>query len=122
MVLEAKITNWLNHIAKEGDLPKNCNAIYIGLLEGKTNYMLHFLGSFDFDREDDDWACEDKNDYIPNKRYLDSGISNLEEWESFQNDVVSIISNLKSSNNLILSQTNNIAVGFDSGDLVHINA
>ena len=119
-VLEAKITNWLNHIAKESILPEKCNAIYIGLIEGQKNYMIHFLGSVEFDKEDDDWACEGINDYIPNKRYLDSGITIQEAWEEFQNEVVSIIKELKSNNNPILSQTSNIAVGFDSGDLEYI--
>ena len=44
-------------LAAEGPLPENVKAIYIGLFEGKENYTIHFLGSAEYDPDDDDWAC-----------------------------------------------------------------
>jgi len=119
--MEQKIHNWLTEISNEGNLPEDCQAIYIGLFENETgDYMLHFLGSTEFDPEDDDWACENENDFLPKIRYLESGVSNEIDWKSFQDEVVSIIKTLKSEKNLVLSQVKNIAVGFDSGDLEYI--
>jgi len=119
-LLEEKITDWITKISKEGDLPSNCKAIYIGLFENETGYMIHFMGSVEFDPEDDDWACEDSEDYFPKNRYLESGIPSSENWESFLNEVNTVVKNLKSNKNLVLSQVKNLAIGFDSGDLIHI--
>jgi len=114
-----KIYTWLVKITKEGHLPDNCQAIYIGLFENKE-YMIHFLGSVEFDKKNNDWACESKEDYYPQNRYLSSGISTNKDWKLFFNDVIKIIKELKDDQNIVLSQVNNIAVGFDSGDLTYI--
>jgi len=119
-MLEVKIRDWLQSITEEGALPSRCKGIYIGLFEGKSEYTIHFLGSLDFDAEDDDWACEDDEDYFPKHRYLQSGISTESGWELFLQDVIAALNNIRAEGNTILSQTSNLAVGFDSGDLVHL--
>lgn len=119
-MLKGKITKWLKSITDEGDLPDNCEAVYIGLFESEKEYMIYFLGSTDFDPENDDWACEEDNDYYPKNKYLESGVSTSEDWEKFQDDVVEIIKNIKTDKNLILAGAKNIAVGFDNGDLEYL--
>ena len=118
-MLTKKIHDWLIKITNEGNLPTNCQAIYIGLFENKE-YMIHFLGSVEFDKLNDDWACESKVDYYPKNRYLSTGISTDEDWKVFLNNVIEIIKELKNDKELILNQTNHISVGFDSGDLIAI--
>ncbi|WP_316347420.1 hypothetical protein [Desulfuromonas acetoxidans] len=118
--LEDITTQWITEITKEGGLPENCQAIYIGLLETETNYIAHFMGSAEFTPGDDDWACEDEDSYFPENRYLDTGISAETDWEEFQELMVKTIENLKKNKNLIFSQAKGLAVGFDSGELIYI--
>ncbi len=119
-MLGTKIEAWLRAITDAGSLPDGCAAIYIGLFEGEAEYTLHFLGSIEFEREDDDWACEADGDYMPERRYLASGVSTDADCESFLTDVVAAIREVRSSGDTILSQTSNVAVGFDSGELEYI--
>ena len=120
-MLEAKIKEWLSKITEEGNLPDKCKAIYIGLFENaEKRYMIHFLGSVDFDDADDDWACEDDDDYYPKNRYLDSDISTQTNWEEFQKEVVDIIKLIRSKKDTILSTVEHIGVGFNSGKLENI--
>ncbi len=119
-MIEELISNWINEISKEGPLPSSCKAILIGLYESEKEYVIYFAGSTDFDPEDDDWACKDDTDYEPKNRYLNSGISITEDWQSFQESVIESIKTIKKRDNTILNQTNNIVVGFDSGDLEYI--
>ena len=73
--MNSKLTAWLEAITSEGPLPNDCEAIYIGIFEQESEYGLHFLGSTEFDAEDEDWACEKPGDYVPQHRcLLDTGI------------------------------------------------
>jgi hypothetical protein len=94
-MLEEKITQWITEITKEGELPQRCQAVYLGLFENETGYMMNFVGSVDFDAEDDDWACDEEEDYFPKNRYLESGVTTETDWERFQDEVVNIIKKLK---------------------------
>ena len=114
------ISNWINDITKEGLLPSHCKAILIGLFEGEKDYVIYFSGSADFDPEDDDWACDDANDYGPKAKYHYSGIPITESWEVFQASVIASIIKIRAEGNTIRNQTNNLAVGFDSGDLTYL--
>ena len=114
------ISNWINEITKEGPLPSHCKAILIGLFEGEKDYVIYFSGSADFDPEDDDWACEDANDYGPNNKYHYSDVPTTESWEVFQASVIESIKTIRENGNTILNQTNNLAVGFDSGNLIYL--
>jgi len=118
--LEEITTQWIAEITKEGALPENCQAIYIGLIESETTYYAHFMGSVEYTPDDDDWACEDDDSYFPENRYLDTGISLETDWEKFQDEMVRIIKKLNKNKELILSSAKGLAVGFDSGDLVYI--
>jgi hypothetical protein len=114
------ISNWINEITKEGPLPPHCKAILIGLFEGEKDYVIYFSGSVEFDPEDDDWACQDENDYEPKNKYHYSGVPTTENWEVFQASVIESIRTIRQNANTILNQTKNIAVGFDSGDLIYL--
>jgi hypothetical protein len=114
------ISNWINEITKEGPLPSHCKAILIGLFESEKDYVIYFSGSVEFDPDDDDWACQDANDYEPKTKYHHSGVPATENWEVFQASVIETIKTIRQNGNTILNQTNNIAVGFDSGDLIYL--
>jgi len=111
------IKEWLHSIEKEGPLPASCKAIYIGLFEGEKEYQIYFIGSCKFDSENEDWACISDGDYIPKNKYLSSGVPTSSDWAEFDNQVVSIIKDLKSSGDTILNTVKNIGVGFDSGNI-----
>ena len=119
-MLEEKLIKWITDISTEGELPQSCCAIYIGLFENETGYMIHFMGSVEFDPDEDDWACEKDNNYFPRNRYFKTGISTETEWKKFQNEVVAIVRRLKNNKKLILSQIEHIAVGFDNGSLEYV--
>jgi len=119
-LIEEKISQWLTDITNEGPIPEKCKTIYIGLFEGIAEYMIHFLGSVEFDPNDDDWALEKKEHYIPQHRYLKSGITTEIGRSDFQIKVISIIENLKHETDLILSQVEHIAIGFDNGGLIYL--
>jgi len=108
---------WLSAINSEGNLPEPCRAIYIGLFEGETEYQMHFVGSIEFDSEDEDWACEEERDYLPENRYLLSGVSKSTDWSVFEGDVIQIIKELKAQSFPPLNAVENIGIGFDSGGL-----
>lgn len=119
-MLSELINSWIEEISKEGHLPDNCKALYIGLFEREDGYTLHFIGSVEFDETDDDWACTDNDNYIPENNYLYTTWVPNDDWEIFQNQVIDIIQQIKSNGNNILSETKNVAVGFDSGNLNYI--
>lgn len=120
-MIEAKIREWLSAIANERKLPERCKAVYIGLFESADGrYMFSFLGSIDFDDEDDDWACEGDGDYYPQNRYLDSGVSTKTNWDEFQEMIIGILKSIRNEKGNILSTVKHIGVGFDSGDLEKI--
>jgi hypothetical protein len=120
-MLEVKIREWLSVIANEGKVPTQCKAVYVGLFESVDGrYMLSFLGSVDFDEEDDDWACEEDDDYYPQNRYLDSEVSTKTNWEEFQETVLGILKSIRNEKGNVLSDVKHVGVGFDSGDLAKI--
>jgi|GEM_PF-952457 uncharacterized protein (DUF952 family) len=120
-MLEDTIRLWILRISNERNLPRQCQAIYIGMFQSETVYKLHFLGSLKFDIKDSDWACTNEEDYIPKHQYLKTNIPTTTHWKDFESQVVNIIKDLYSASNTILSQGNNLAAGFDSGDLIYIN-
>ena len=119
--LRKQLLDWIIKITKEQELPSSCNAILIGLFNGANgNYMIYFLGSNEFDVENDDWACLSENDYEPRNKYLDSKILTTKPWKEFENIIISEIENIIKNHETILNQTSNIAIGFDDGDLYNI--
>ena len=119
--MDSKLTAWLEAITSEGPLPNDCEAIYIGIFEQESEYGLHFLGSTEFDAEDDDWACEKPGDYLPQQRnLLDTGIPLSTDWQATLSLIADAVRRLSSAGTTILSSTDNVAVGFDDGDLERI--
>ena len=119
--MDSKLTAWLEAISTEGPLPDDCKAIYIGIIEQESEYGLHFLGSTEFDAVDDDWACEKPGDYLPQHRYLlDTGIPSNTDWREALSRIADAVRRVSSAGTTILSNTDNVAVGFDDGDLERI--
>ena len=89
--MKNQIESWLAKIDEEGEIPSNCAAIYIGLFEGKEDYQIYFVGSVDFDEEDEDWACIEDSEYVPENKYFASGVPTTTDWSDFEGDIISII-------------------------------
>lgn len=121
MKFKRDIKNWIVEITNEGDLPKNCQAILIGLYtsaDGK--YIIYFSGSTSFDRNNDDWACLEDEDYAPKNRYFYTEVYTSKNWKIFQNMVIDEIKAIIITEITILNQTHNIAIGFDDGNLIYL--
>ncbi len=117
------LKGWIKEISDEEIVPENIQALNFGIFESENGYTVYLTGSMEYDNEDDDWACNE--DFVPNNRYLEFNgeeISNL-DWEDFQNLMVeslkSIISSKEISEYKILN-VDNIAIGFDDGELVKV--
>ncbi|MHC4659146.1 MAG: hypothetical protein ACYS83_08215 [Planctomycetota bacterium] len=117
--LSNRITAWLTRISSTESLPKDIEAIYIGLFEGEHNYNIYFSGSKGYDPEDDDWACN--QDFEPQFKYLDSGIGTSMDWQAFKAKVIDTIKIiLEGDTSSILHNASHVSVGFDGGNLTHI--
>ena len=109
----------LEAISSEGPVPAECKAAYIGVFEDQSGqYVIHFLGSVDFDAEDDDWACETDQDWIPEHRYLQSGVSSTVGWMQFLAGLEEAVRQIAAKKGTLLSDISHVAVGFDGGDLI----
>ena len=120
-MIDSKLKAWLAAVSSEGPLPKNCKAIYIGIFEQESEYGLHFVGSTEFDADDDDWACEKPGDYIPRNRYLlETGIPIATEWQDTLSLIATAVRRASAEGVTVLSDADNVAVGFDDGDIEQV--
>ena len=113
------IIDWLDEISASETLPNNIEALYIGLFEGDDCYNIYMIGSERFDEEDEDWACD--GDFVPQSKYLETGIPTSEDWKAFMDEVVIIVKDyLDTTPDSILSKVNHVGIGFDDGDIAVI--
>lgn len=114
--MRTELEAWIKKIS---DRPRKIKAINIGLFEGEKGYQAYLTGSYDYDPEDDDWACNE--DYVPEQKYLELPDSHGLEWEVIQNTVSEYISEIiEESSDTILNHVSVVTVGFDDGDLIRI--
>lgn len=115
--LKNVVKNWLIDIDKTEVLPSDIIALSFNLY---MPYGLELVGSKSYDKEDDDWACEE--DFKPKQRKCpDFEVPYSLEWEEVLKIVVGILKELVielSSTNLF--SVKHIAAGFVDGDLIVI--
>lgn len=113
--MKSEIEAWIKQISDRPEV----KAINIGLFQAGSVYQAYLIGSFEYDPEDDDWACNE--DYVPEYRYLElPGTSEL-GWETLLDLVSKSISEIIADNaDNILNHVPVVTVGFDDGNLIRI--
>lgn len=109
------ITEWLLNIDKQIELPQHIIAINFDLSQP---YAVTFIGSSEYDSEDEDWACDDELEdcvgFVDIQALLTSEIS----WEAVQTMVATILTELMQTlPNLNIFQVDHITLGFVDGNL-----
>ena len=109
---------WLSTIDAE-PLPSEIIAVNLGLFETATGYGAYFVGSRQFDPEDDAWAC--KEDFVPNAKYFPVGAFRGMPWPDVANCYKRLLeSYLAGHPGSQLHRLAAVTVGFDDGDLERV--
>ncbi|MDF3821721.1 hypothetical protein P3G55_17585 [Leptospira sp. 96542] len=134
-----KFSNWFLQIIKENKIPYDINGLYFGLFEttfkklfkSKQTIAIYLIGSFSWDQNDSDWACNE--DFVPENMYLYLEIME----EIYNNENINIYTKcflslavvflylkefFENPNNLnsLMNNSFYIATGFDDGDLYNL--
>ena len=121
--MKQEIINWLNRIEQiDGVPPREVIAFNFGIFESEDGYKMYLVGGFEYDENDDDWACIEMPEAL--HRYLDiSSEMKSESWETVLNNSANILSELEHEgklNDTILRNAIAITTGFDDGELIKI--
>ncbi|MGY0216333.1 hypothetical protein ACWJJH_02970 [Endozoicomonadaceae bacterium StTr2] len=99
------------------NVPKEVIAFSINIYE--TPFSVEVVGSFEFDEDDSDWACNE--DWFTNDRISEVSESLFGNfWESAEENVISFVKKYLQSqapNVNVLKSSRAVAVGFVDGDL-----
>jgi hypothetical protein len=121
--MKKDILEWLKVIEeKDGTPPYEVIAFNLGLTEGEDGFMMYFIGAFEYNENDDDWACVEP----PTKPYryltLPKNIQN-QSWKTVS-DLTRIslleLENDGSLNTTLIKNAIAITTGFDDSELIKI--
>lgn len=117
--LKEVVKNWIVNIDKTETLPSNIVALCFNIEE---DYGLEMVGSTWFDEEDEDWACDDDDTFVPAQRSCPNfKLPDTLQWEEVLEIVVAILKDLtKELADLSLFKVEHIATGFVDGNLIII--
>lgn len=97
-------------------IPKRVVAWHFDLSEP---YALQLAGSSSYDADDEDWACEDEDEFYPQESYLELDFLKNLSWEEVLQAVSQALRELRGEMaDAKLFKYEHIAVGFVDGDLV----
>lgn len=115
--LKEVIKKWIVNVDRTEELPSDIVALCFNIYEP---YGIEMVGSTWFDKDDEDWACDE--DFEPTQRSCpDFEISDKLEWEEVLEIVVAILKDLINElPDIKLLKVDHIAVGFTDGDLTII--
>ncbi len=114
-IVKEVIKEWIKKIDEEKSIGKEIKALYFGI--GEIDYSLRLTGAIEYDKEDEDWACDE--DYIPKNeecREIEypEGIDPEKVLRIIKKALKEIISEFKE---IELFKGRHVAVGFDDGEL-----
>ncbi|PSL12020.1 hypothetical protein CLV44_1204 [Marinobacterium halophilum] len=116
---EEDFIGWLDG-QLNGEIPDNIIAFNLNIYE--SPFKIEIVGSNEFDREDEDWACNE--DWVPQNRTISVSTSLLgDSWEETQSNLIAMAQGyLKSdaSNVSKLRKAKAFAVGFVDGNLCYV--
>jgi predicted transcriptional regulator YdeE len=118
-----EVENWISEISDDKSFTSEIVAINFGLFESEDGCMTYCIGSKIYDRENDEWACNE--DFIPQNKYLKipNRLTENKNWQEIQNMFSEILQKYISSLDYefsLLNKVKAITCGFDEGDLQKI--
>lgn len=119
--LHSIVSEWILSIEAENNLPDDTEGLYFGIFEEGTtgNYMLYLVGSNNYDKDDNDWACMSNQTFIPENMYCPIlPISPSDDWETDLNIIIDCLKTIIGETPALrLWQVPVITAGFDEGEL-----
>ena len=121
--MKEEIIDWLTRIEKiDGFPPNEVLAFNFGIYESESGYKIYLVGGFEYDEDDDDWACiempEAEHRYLSFPTEMESLL-----WEDLLKSVADVLRELEKEgrfNTTILKNVKAITTGFDDGELIKI--
>ena len=115
--LKQKLRELLEGLERE-QIPKRVIAWHFDLYEP---YALQLAGSSSFDADDDDWACEDEDEFYPECSRLQLEFLNELSWRQVLKMLVQALRELREQiPSAKIFKCKHIAAGFVDGDLILI--
>ena len=116
-VLKQKLRELLEGLERE-EIPKRVIAWHFDLYEP---YALQLAGSSSYDGDDDDWACEDEDEFYPQSSRLQLEFLNELSWRQVLKMLVQALRELREQMpSAKIFECKHVAVGFVDGDLILI--
>ncbi len=113
--LKQKLRELLEGLERE-EIPKRVIAWHFDLYEP---YALQLAGSSSYDADDDDWACEDEDEFYPQSSRLQLEFLNELSWRQVLKLLVQALRELREQmSDAKIFECKHIAVGFVDGDLI----
>ncbi|MBE8727194.1 hypothetical protein [Flavobacterium hungaricum] len=117
------ILNWIDNIQQiDGIPPKEIIAFNFGVFEDENGYSIYLVGSFEYDENDDDWACLELPAQVHRYFKLPNKFANV-DWEHVLDAVSKVFKELQKEGEFDIPLFENaiaITTGFDDGDLIKI--
>ena len=115
--LKQKLRELLEGLERE-QIPKRVIAWHFDLYEP---YALQLAGSSSYDGNDDDWACEDEDEFYPQSSRLQLEILNELSWRQVLKLLVQALRELREQMpDAKIFKCKHVAAGFVDGDLILI--
>ncbi len=115
--LKQKLRELLEGLERE-QIPKRVIAWHFDLYEP---YALQLAGSSSFDADDDDWACEDEDEFYPQSSRLQLDFLSELSWRQVLKILVQALRELREQMpDAKIFKCKHVAVGFVDGDLILI--
>ena len=108
-----EIFRWLDSVFKEG-LPIEVKALYINLVECRSDLDIELFGVGEFDHYDEDWACDDI--FQAASLEIKNVMENPNDWEKVLQDISIVISGYVDINGDRRGIANVARVGVGFGD------
>lgn len=121
--MKQELINWLNNIQKNDGIPPiEVIAFNFGIYESEAGYKIYFVGSFEYDENDDDWACIEMP--TESHRYFDLPKElQIKDSDEILTVCAKSLTELEKEGNLKIDLLKNaiaITIGFDEGELIKI--
>ena len=115
--LKQKLHELLEGLERE-EIPKRVIAWHFDLYEP---YTLELAGSSSYDGDDDDWACEDEDEFYPEYSRLQLEFLNELSWQQVLKMLVQALRELREQMpDAKIFECKHVAAGFVDGDLILI--
>ncbi len=115
--LKQKLRELIEGLERE-QIPKRVIAWHFDLYEP---YALQLAGSSSYDADDDDWACEDEDEFYPQSSRLQLEFLNELSWRQVLKLLVQALRELREQmSDAKIFECKHIAAGFVDGDLILI--